>query len=61
MRKRKDRLEERQEAAQAMQAQWQSLSPQEQLAALDRRLGKGKGAQKQRARLARQISAGTSS
>jgi hypothetical protein len=31
---------------------WQRLSPQQQLAALDRRLGEGVGAVKQRARLA---------
>jgi hypothetical protein len=32
-------------------AAWQKLSPTEQLDALDRRLGKGKGAAKQRKRL----------
>lgn len=32
---------------------WAELSPQKQLAELDRRLGKGVGARKQRARLAR--------
>lgn len=34
-------------------AAWAELSPQKQLAELDRRLGKGQGARKQRARLAR--------
>lgn len=35
--------------------EWQTLSPKEQLKALDKRLGKGKGAAKQRARLALKI------
>lgn len=38
--------------AQARQAQWTELSPQEQINALDQRLGVDKGAEKQRTRLA---------
>lgn len=36
---------------------WNSLSPEQKLAALDRRLGKGEGARKQRARLGAEIDA----
>lgn len=36
---------------------WRSLTPAQQLAALDRRLGKGKGATRQRARLQEQMRA----
>lgn len=36
---------------------WASLSAQEQLAVLDRRLGRGVGAGRQRARLARRLEA----
>jgi hypothetical protein len=38
-------------------AHWRSLSPPEQLAALDRRLGKGVGAARQRKILAEKLSA----
>jgi len=42
----------RREEASARQASWSLLSAEKQLAELDRRLGKGIGAVKQRARLA---------
>jgi hypothetical protein len=42
----------RQIAAKKRLNDWQALSPAEQLALLDTRLGVGKGAQRQRARLA---------
>jgi hypothetical protein len=51
---RKKRLEE----AEAREAAWRALSPKEQLAALDARLGKGQGAKKQRARIAAALKAG---
>lgn len=40
-------------AAEARNVRWASLTPREQLAALDKRLGAGAGARKQRARLTR--------
>lgn len=40
------------EEAEARNSAWRALSPKEQLASLDRRLGKGVGAVKQRARIA---------
>lgn len=46
---------ERRERAEAEQAVWAELGPARQLEMLDRRLGKGKGAKKQRARLAKGI------
>ncbi len=45
----------RKAAHEARKADWQTLSPKEQLAALDARLGKGQGAKKQRARLAKAL------
>ena len=42
--------------ADARNAEWQKLSPVQQLTNLDERLGKGLGAAKQRAKLARLIS-----
>ena len=42
---------ERSERAEKMLQQWRELTPQQQLAALDERLGKGLGARKQRRRL----------
>jgi len=45
----------RRAAAEKRQATWAALSPKEQLADLDRRLGAGVGAVKQRARLAKKI------
>lgn len=51
------RRERKQTEAKERDAAWAALSPKDRLAALDRRLGKGKGAVKQRARLAKQISA----
>jgi ribosomal protein S12 methylthiotransferase accessory factor YcaO len=50
--KRAERLKQKRERAEKQQAQWSSLSIQQQIADLDRRLGKGQGATKQRARLA---------
>jgi hypothetical protein len=44
-------------AALARNKVWQSLTPEQQLAELDRRLGKGVGAAKQRARLGVKIEA----
>lgn len=43
--------EVRRQAAQAQVGKWQQLSPRQQLAELDKRLGKGQGAVRQRARL----------
>lgn len=48
---RPDNNEIKQSEANERNAAWSKLSPKEQLEALDRRLGKGVGAQKQRARL----------
>jgi hypothetical protein len=48
-------LETRQEEGQARNAKWQSLSPAQQLAVLDKRLGKGVGAARQRARIAARL------
>lgn len=41
------------EEAEVRNEAWRQLSPQEQLAELDKRFGKGKGATKQRKRLAK--------
>lgn len=46
---------ERRIEAVARQEEWANLSPAEQLAELDRRLGKGVGAKKQRARIAKAL------
>lgn len=43
---------EKREAAQAREAAYGALSNEEKLARLDKRLGKGKGAKKERTRLA---------
>lgn len=51
--RRPDRAAARVEAAGERQTAWVELSPQKQLAELDRRLGKGVGARRQRARLER--------
>ncbi len=45
----------RREYAEALIAEWQEMPPQQQLDALDRRLGPGVGAVKQRARIAKLI------
>jgi len=50
--RRAERLTQKRERAEKTQAQWSSLSIAQQIAELDRRLGKGQGAAKQRARLA---------
>jgi hypothetical protein len=50
---RPDRNEQKREEALARNLSWQSLHRAEQIAALDRRHGKGLGAKRQRARLAR--------
>lgn len=50
---RPDLKEARKKAAEEREAFWRGMSPKEQLAALDARLGKGQGAAKQRARLAK--------
>ena len=46
---------ERRIDAEARQEEWARLTPQQQLAELDSRLGKGIGAKKQRAKLAKAI------
>ena len=50
----KSTVERRIEAV-ARQEEWAKLSPQQQLAELDKRLGKGVGAKKQRAKIAKAI------
>ena len=51
MRNRTDRRAQRRVECEERTENWQDLSAKEQLAALDRRLGKGVGATKQRAKL----------
>lgn len=53
---RPDLNETKRREAEERQADWEEKSPKQQLEALDRRLGKGVGARKQRARLARESS-----
>ena len=50
--KRAERLKQKREHADKLNEQWSSLNIAQQIAELDRRLGKGQGATKQRARLA---------
>jgi len=50
----------RQKQAQERLAVWSKMSPQEQLADLDRRLGRGQGAERQRARIKARIEASRS-
>lgn len=45
------RREERRKDAEQRNTAWNNLTPQQQLAALDSRLGAGQGAQKQRAKI----------
>lgn len=51
----KQSKEERRAAAKARNEHWATKSPKEQLADLDRRLGKGVGAAKQRAKILKRI------
>lgn len=53
--RRPDRKESRRETATQIKEHWESLSPQEQLADLDRCLGKDVGAVKQRAKIQAKI------
>lgn len=53
----KARREERRKIADGKAAEWRTLTPQQQIVALDLRLGIGVGARKQRARLARKKAA----
>lgn len=53
---RPDNVKHKQEEAQERQTGWASMSPVDQLRALDARLGKGVGAAKQRARIMATIS-----
>jgi len=55
MKNRNDRKDERRKVAEERNAQWASLTPQQQIAELDKRFGAGNGAKKQRARLAKKI------
>ena len=55
MRLRNDRRAERQEQAIERQIWWASLTPSEQLKALDSRLGVGQGAARQRAAIAKRM------
>lgn len=50
----KTKQQKRTEAV-ARDTEWRKLTPKQQLAALDKRLGKGVGAAKQRARLQEEI------
>ena len=50
----KTKSTKREEATERQQV-WSKLSPKQQLAELDRRLGEGVGAKKQRARLAEEL------
>ena len=52
MKPRKDRQSARRVAAHLRNTRWAALTPAQQLAELDKRLGVGVGAKKQRARLA---------
>ena len=52
---RPDRKAARVEAAKVSMETWKAFGPSGQLDALDKRLGKGKGAVKQRARLAKKL------
>ena len=54
------RLERKRAEGAERDAAWAALSFKERLASLDRRLGRGQGAIKQRARLAKQIAGGAS-
>jgi hypothetical protein len=53
--RRNDRQSVRRIDAEGRQEEWDKLTPQQQLSALDGRLGKGVGAEKQRARIAKTI------
>jgi len=52
---RPDRKAARREDSEAAAKAWQGLSPEQQLQSLDGRLGKGVGAKRQRARIAKQL------
>ena len=52
MRLRSDRQKQRREQAEERRLYWEALSTKEKLSSLDKRLGKGVGAKKQRKRLA---------
>ena len=54
----KDKSTRRMEA-EVRNEDWESMGPKKQLASLDRRLGKGQGAVKQRARLAKKLQEST--
>jgi len=49
------RKQQRQKEAQERNAHWASLTPEEKIASLDRRLGSGRGAKKQRLKIQREI------
>jgi len=51
MKLRKDKKEQRQKEAKARQAAYNKLTPKEKIAALDMKLGKDVGAEKQRKKL----------
>lgn len=53
--KRSEKLRVKREEGAERTARWEALSTKEKIADLDRRLGKGQGAVKQRARLAAQL------
>ena len=52
---RPDRKQARREDSEAATKAWRELSPKQQLQSLDGRLGKGVGAKRQRARIAKKL------
>ena len=49
------RKEKRREEAEKRNTRWRAMTPEKQLEELDKRLGKGKGAKKQRSKLLKKL------